>query len=105
LLTLGGIVDASLYIFGFLSAYAYEQGLSKVVPCSIKWRELVPGVIYFGLAWSIVWTSHVAYTGFIAIVLFWAFGFLTSPGLSETRTAGILKLTGELVKAIALKKA
>ena len=74
LLALGGIVDAGLYVFGFLSAYAYEQGLSKVESCSIKWLELVPGVIYFGLAWAIVSTLHVACTGFSAIVLFWAFG-------------------------------
>ena len=99
LLACSGVVDVGLYLFGFLSAYAYAKNTFNVPLHVIDWLELVPGIIYFGLAWYLIHWKQLPYTGLTAIILFWAFGFLTSPPV-RGKVGPILATIGKLIRIL-----
>jgi len=98
------IVDAGLYLLGFLSAYAYQNRKLAVPLVEIDWWELIPGVVFFAMARLSVWWLHLTYPGFSAMTILWTCGFITSPGLSEVRKNAMFGLLGKLLKTFTFKK-
>ena len=99
LMVCSGVVDVGLYLLGFLSAYLYRAKTLEVPLDVIEWGELIPGIINFGVAWGLIHWKELRYTGLIAVILFWAFGFLTSPPIRD-KVGPILNAIGKLIKIL-----